>query len=805
MTGLTKISVSVIFLFLSLSLLAGCGSSTKEAGPEAEAGIAHIGFTECYNCHADAKNPASFPVAFGDSNLGPGKEGWLNGPHGNNESYNTTTHQKYDIYPDNTGFPFYAFFSDSTCATCHDPLGDGKRISKFFIATGVDKLGRVDRPVIGCESCHGPGGNHYGLGPMPYPKPDFNRCGQCHNNTFPANHLPFHPEGDNILENYKASGHAKSINSHTYVSGSTTDVRARCSRCHTDEGAKRYITAVSGTADYNTIKSILDPLPNILNASNVQCRTCHDGHNTLRLLGEKDTTLPLTWSAEFKTCTTCHQLLKADGTLQDRGYHTPYDKSGTQVNPFGSIEEIIADTHYDDPSTPQCAGGNCATGDFVAGTGGIEGYIVNPSGNHNGLPGNQNQGICSDCHNPHNSDLSIHKQWARSAHGGHILEKKEGATNVYTASVTRDDAPGWVYYNWKRSGRAACQRCHTSTGFRNFANSPSTYNPANNFFIATQGQSELLYCWACHTDNVGGLRDPGQLTFVYTNNATVTYPDVEGSNICMACHTGRETGDSIKNDPDADGIRSFINSHYLAAGGTVFTTTGYEYTGRNYNNVTFYAHDKIGLPAAPGTGTNGPCVGCHMISDNSHLFMPVEKDESTDTITSITSKICIKCHTGNFALTPAKLNQEKHEYEAALEVLKAALASKGIFFRNAFPYFFVDTNGNGILEPTETIAYTNWAGPYGFTYWKDTMGAAFNLNLLIHDPGGFAHNRFYVKALIWDSIDFIDNGNLDHSVPSTITALTADPDNLDTTIDSATAAAASAYLGNSRPGDPNRP
>ena len=48
----------------------------------------------------------------------------------------------------------------------------------------------------------------------------------------------------------------------------------------------------------------------------------------------------------------------------------------------------------------------------------------------------------------------------------------------------------------------------------------------------------------------------------------------------MACHTGRETGDSIKNDPDATtGVRSFINSHYLAAGGQLFGTTGYEYAG----------------------------------------------------------------------------------------------------------------------------------------------------------------------------------------------------------------------------------
>lgn len=767
-------TTTLIFLLgLSLFLVAGCGSSKKEAGPEAEAGIAHIGFTECYNCHADAKNPASFPTVFGDANVGPDNEGWLNGPHGNNESYDTSTHQKYNNYPDNTGFPFYGYFSDSTCKTCHDPLGDGKGISKFFITTGIDKLGRVDRPVIGCESCHGPGGNHYGLGPIPYVKPDFNRCGQCHNNTFPDSHLPYHPEGDHIVEDYKASPHASSINEHNYVTGSSTDVRARCSRCHTDEGAKRYIKVVSGTADYDTIKTVLDPLPNILNASNVQCRTCHDGHNPKRLLGEKDTTLPSNWSAEFKTCTACHQLLKADGTLQDRGYHTPYDKNGAQVNPYGSVEEIIADTHYDDPSTPQCVGGNCTTGDFVAGTGGIEGYILNPQGNHSGLPGNTNQGICRDCHNPHNADLTINRQWARSGHGGYILKKKEAATNVYTAAVEDADAPAWIHYNWKRPGRAACQRCHTSTGFRNMANDPANYNPANNTFIATGGQSELLYCWACHTSNTGNLRNPGQ--FISPSTTAYLFPSgrsfptdssqnnyIAGSIICINCHSGRQTGEYIKGQtfPYSGNFGSF-NSHYLVAGGILFRTIGYEFSGRNYDNPAFFRHDQIGTQLQSGTGSNGPCVSCHMRGEANHLFSPVEKDESTGQIISIPAneKVCSKCHTGQYALTPAKLNEEEEEYEAAVDALRAALQSQGICWSSGYPYFYTVSG----LD-CSTTPYTGWQN-------ADTLGAAFNLNVFKHEPGAFAHNRYYTKRLIYDSIDFIYNGALDGDVADAINDL----------------------------------
>jgi hypothetical protein len=76
------------------------------------------------------------------------------------------------------------------------------------------------------------------------------------------------------------------------------------------------------------------------------------------------------------------------------------------------------------------------------------------------------------------------------------------------------------------------------------------------------------------------------------------------------------------------------------------------------------------------------------------------------------------------------------------------------------------------------------------------MGAAFNLNLLLHDPGGYAHNKFYIKGLIWDSIDYINDGLLNNDVPATLAGLGLDADTLD---------AVNEYLGNSRPGDASRP
>lgn len=750
--------IGCVLIIAASFLLFGCGSSKKESAGEDPVGVSYVGLTTCYNCHADANNPAGFSLVFGDSAAARAAgEGWLSGPHGNNESIDAS-HQVIDLHPNNTGFPYYGYLglgTDPNCTTaCHDQLGDGKLFENFYFKSGVTAIGKVNRPVVGCESCHGGGGNHYGVGPLQYNRPDPSRCGQCHNSSFPDNHLTYHPEGDKIYEDYQASNHTKSINDHNYVTGSTTDVTARCSRCHTDEGAKQYIQVVNGTATYNEITNAMTGKADIASATNVQCRTCHDKHNPKKLLGEKATGLPSTWPADFKTCTSCHQFLKADGSLNTEGYHDP------NKNQYGNLQEIIVDTHYDDPNTTD-----------------IEGYIIDPTATHSGSTGNTNRGTCRDCHSPHKADNTINNQWAKSAHGGFILDVKEQKGR--NGAVTEAEAPAWVHYNFKGSDRQACQRCHTSTGFRNMANSPDSYNPANNVFVATGNQKEMLYCWACHSSNTGNLRNPGKFVspgsaYVFPSDSGVSrsFPTnatqdtyIAGSIVCINCHSGRETGQYIKTyTGNISGLNfGSFNSHYLVAGGVLFRTIGYEFDGMNYANPSHYKHDKIGTNAkdsagnliAPDTGTNGPCVGCHMKASGDHLFSPVKKD-ANGRITEITAneKVCSKCHSGQYAMTPEKIEVEVEEYNAATDALQVQLQTKGIYWKEVHPYFY---------QSNLTTAFTAWPN-------KNTLGAAFNLNMFKHEPGACAHNRYYTKRLIYDSIDFLDNGAMDGSVQATLNA-----------------------------------
>lgn len=763
----TKLTCLALAATLALTLW-GCGSSrdasTSTTGEGTIETAQTLGIDNCATCHL----------------LSVGIE-WMFSTHGNMNDF------------PNAGL------TDPACLACHDQLGDGQKMDDafgIFLTPLASAPVSQNRPVVGCESCHGGGQYHRGVGPIPYARPGADRCGQCHNANFPHGESP---EGAAIVEAYSSSPHSRSLNDHVFTDATKSAVRATCSKCHTDEGAKEY-RAEDG--DHDALVAALGAKPALVDATVVSCATCHDAHNVPSLLEQGTSTR----SAEFNTCTNCHQLVTATNA-KIVTYHDP------TVNPYGSAGEIITDTHF------------ATAGNFVNGTNNadVTGYAMDFS----------NDRVCRDCHNQHNADTTINKQWAESRH------------------ADKTAAGAWAHYNWTETpggvrndgtvisatgSRASCQRCHTTTGVRAYlaANedgdasdyvAPLAFNPSF--------KPEMLECWGCHANNLGGLRQTGAITadysYINTNfvtgvetvvlEETYTYPDVKGSNICMSCHTGRQNGETIKNLVSANGITidftnlSFINSHYLTAGGTVFTATGYEYPTLSYANVSYYAHDKIGTAAEPGTGSEGPCIGCHLTSAESHSFVPFKRDEAAagQPITAITSTVCIECHDGAHgpafvaeggdaaavAAAAAFLNLEEEDFAAALSVLDASLAERGFLFSPSYPYFYNDLNANGVLDPAEidrNNGVKNWnsvgdADTTGATTGKGNMGAAFNFNLLEHDPGAFVHNRMYAKRLIFDSIDWLDDNVINASTGDAIAQLLTDAK-----ISTAVADAAVAYL-----------
>ncbi|MCX8022932.1 MAG: hypothetical protein N2745_09190 [Syntrophorhabdaceae bacterium] len=475
---------------------------------------------------------------------------------------------------------------------------------------------------------------------------------------------------------------------------------------------------------------------------------------------------------------------------------------------------------------------------------------------------------CTGCHTSHDANrytMPIFKAYAESGHG-----------NVR--------GQGWVYYRWKSTGqpgaggvadpngnRAACQRCHTTSGFLsqilNITATGTTRLARGQLQFDTSGNStrdntkQVLRCDGCHEykNFRYTVRDAsGSLTALYTDvstyvykdqygnagnaareaeiidaSGTIRYPNIGKSNLCINCHAGRENGYSIKRSTANFANVSFINSHYLGAAEILYRTGGYRYddvsTNLTYDNRYSFRHRFAGLDTpnlkydASGntesrnytatTGDGGPCVSCHMYPIR-HTFKPVKKDESTGKITAVTSGICVACHTTGMG--SAELEEEAENFNTTLDVFQVQLAEKGFHFYNAHPYFYTspyDPNYKETGSCSKNLAVRNWntGGTTNFTWsgtsctpaigtagtagtGKHNMGAAFNFNLLKHEPGAYTHNRRYTKRLIWDSIDWLDDNVMNGSTIAAIDALAAAGK-----ITATQQTKAKTYLGSTRP------
>jgi hypothetical protein len=503
----------------------------------------------------------------------------------------------------------------------------------------------------------------------------------------------------------------------------------------------------------------------------VSCESCHGGGSLhvaaggAGLIGNVTTTamvigttstLPV--SAQYRTCTGCHELLDP---ADPASATTPATAAHVSVPPTGN-NYIITDTHFAKPgSFPSPTFQNVLD---------VSGYVMNYA----------SESVCTDCHNPHTT-ADINREWAQSRH------------------ADKRALFAWAHYNWScdnTSGcfanpampflgsRTVCQRCHTTTGYAAYAAALQAGDSASANAIHNGSappvtpfnpnfKPEMLECKGCHMDNKGAVRSPGAYNASYkvpaggfptvsplNANVSYQYPDISTSNLCMPCHTGMSSGKALHalNTGTTKtvnfGNQGYIDGHYLTAGGTIFKGTAYEYPGRSYSNPASYKHGDIGTPLAPNTGTNGPCVGCHMDRPDSfanHRFLPVGKDASGN-ITSVSSPVCFICHAASATEFALIVEEEKKAFDFAISALQGRLAAKGYTFLGYYPYF-----------PT-----TNWlsAGDTdttGNTSGKNNMGSAFNFNLLRMEPGGFVHNSKYVKRIIYDAIDWLDDNAMNYS------------------------------------------
>ena len=309
------------------------------------------------------------------------------------------------------------------------------------------------------------------------------------------------------------------------------------------------------------------------------------------------------------------------------------------------------------------------------------------------------------------------------------------------------DGTSDAFRHWDEDGSvsSSCAKCHSADGFE---------------FVADNGQESTnsapftdgLRCNTCHTGAdyagdaprkfIASVTFPGELTI--ENDAE----NPDDSFICMTCHSGRHSKKTIDDAIAGDSL-GFKNVHYLPAGAMLYgsdVAVGYEYDGKEYaGKFEHYA------------GTSAQCSECHEASAEDHSFhvpFPASCQGCHSEADGDVAKIRKNRPTDYDGDGDADelLADELHTLEEALyAAIQAYAADAGnpiIYFGGAYPYYFIDTNGNGDVDPGEAIY------PNKYASWDAAlMKGAHNLQFLHKEHGAWAHNTDYMAQLLIDSIE----------------------------------------------------
>jgi hypothetical protein len=283
----------------------------------------------------------------------------------------------------------------------------------------------------------------------------------------------------------------------------------------------------------------------------------------------------------------------------------------------------------------------------------------------------------------------------------------------------------------------SCSRCHSAAGLPLWATEGVEISqmPSNGF-----------KCDTCH-NSLTDLTIYEFASATFPSGATVDSGE-PSTNLCMQCHQGRSSTTQVNAataDMDADTVSEdlgFINVHYFAAGATLFGNEvqgAYQYPDKEY--VGRFAHVE----------PYSNCNQCH----NTHAL-------------EVEAEACSACHGEFEELSDIRMDSTDYDGDgdtsggiaseiagmsdalyAAMQDYAANTVGTGIVYdSHAYPYFFMDTNGNGEADPDEA----NYGNQYA-SWTPRLLKGAYNYQYAQKDPGAFAHNAKYVLQVLYDSIE----------------------------------------------------
>lgn len=300
----------------------------------------------------------------------------------------------------------------------------------------------------------------------------------------------------------------------------------------------------------------------------------------------------------------------------------------------------------------------------------------------------------------------------------------------------------FTYWNADGAVPENCAACHSEPGFLDFLGVDGSEAGVVNQPAAINA---VIGCASCHTSVAHALD-------------TVTLPSgvevhgLGGNATCTVCHSGRASGDAVVRATASIGEDTvsadlgFINVHYGIAAAVMQGgdgRAGFHYPNRSY--VGQFRH-------VPGADT---CIACH--------------DAHT---TAVAEDGCLACHRGVEELRDIRTRPTDFDGDGdnsggihaeivglhaqlydAIQRYAAEVAGTPIgYAKGTFPYFFIDTDGDGVIGDGEAVFPNRYA-----SWTPRLLKAAYNYQVVAKDPGGYTHNPAYLLQLMYDSLESLSD------------------------------------------------
>jgi hypothetical protein len=313
---------------------------------------------------------------------------------------------------------------------------------------------------------------------------------------------------------------------------------------------------------------------------------------------------------------------------------------------------------------------------------------------------------------------------------------------------------------------SGCARCHSATGLA------KVIAAGQGNLTANEPVANGFLCTTCHTAPPALLQVD---SVIFPSGLAVNLAQ-DGSNICMICHQGRASTTSLNTTINANPTSknfSFTNIHYFPAAAIFLGTEAkgaYEFAGKTYSGRQAYPNHLAKFTT---------CVECHMGSmDTQEKGYWTMRDHN---VGEPVKERCVSCHGNDVSQTFQGGDPEKFDFEqirpgnipdydadgntreslkdellglqtilyAQIKAYMLSIGMPVVYGPDAYPYWYKDTNANGVLDPSETTSANSGR------FDAKGLRAAFNLHTMVKEPHAFIHNARYAAEILVDSIQHV--------------------------------------------------